>query len=86
MGWLSSQTNQQAFLTSGVCITAVQLTLPPGIILCLRENGYLPSTIRISLFPDLSFIYCSLHPRSTQLPGAPVGWYGDQTKKKFMYD
>lgn len=84
MCWLSSQTNLQAcFISVLYYSNTTNFTLRNNIM--SEEKWISPSVIRISLFPDLSFTCCNLHPGSTLLPGAPGGWYGDQTKKKFMY-
>lgn len=55
MCWLGSQTNLQTCLPL-FCIIVIQLTLPSGITLCLRKNGFLPALLEfpyslISLSP-----------------------------------
>lgn len=88
MCWLSSQINLQACFTSVLYYSNwTNFTFRNNII--SEEKWISPSIIRISLFPDISFTCCSLHSGSTVpctlLLGAPGGWYGDQTKKKFIY-
>lgn len=94
--WLGSQTNLRACFISRILVLQQYsgiyfwyynntTNFTPGITWRLRENGFIPWTIRIFFFSDFSFTHCNLHSESTLLPGAPVGWYGDQTKKKFIY-
>lgn len=63
--------------------------MSPGITLTRRENGVsIPSwTRRNRLFLALSEFpsFLRVLSGSTPYPGASVGWYGEKTKKSFVY-